>query len=133
MTAQVAHLRRSPAELKALVAEAQRRSSAWNADDVAAAYEHREYARALREIMAYADRINAAFDAAQRFPRERILVYKQVNVSPECPAAKVLLGKLQPPDCPHFGGRCTPDHPLGAPMVSPEGPCAAFYLHRRFP
>ncbi|MCE1163603.1 MAG: methionine--tRNA ligase, partial [Thiomonas sp.] len=35
------------------------------ADDVAAAYEHREYARALREIMAYADRINAAFDAAQ--------------------------------------------------------------------
>ena len=75
----------------------------------------------------------AAFDAAQRFPRERILVYKQVNVSPECPAAKVLLGKLQPPDCPHFGGRCTPDHPLGAPMVSPEGPCAAFYLHRRFP
>ena len=73
----------------------------------------------------------AAFDAAQRFPLDRKLVYKQVNALPECPAAKILLGKLQPPDCPHFGTRCTPDHPLGAPMVSPEGPCAAFYLHRR--
>ena len=73
----------------------------------------------------------AAHDAAQRFPRDLKLVYKQVNDSPECPAAQVLLGKLQPCDCPHFGGRCTPDHPLGAPMVSPEGPCAAFYLHRR--
>ncbi|HQQ61206.1 MAG TPA: hypothetical protein PKU89_07710, partial [Kiritimatiellia bacterium] len=30
-----------------------------------------------------------------------------------------------------FGTRCTPDRPLGAPMVSPEGPCAAFFLHRR--
>ena len=73
----------------------------------------------------------AALDAAQRFPFDRKLVYKQVNAPPECLAAKVLLGKLQPPDCPHFGTRCTPDHPLGAPMVSPEGPCAAFYLHRR--
>jgi len=73
----------------------------------------------------------AALDAAQRFPFDPKLVYKQVNAPPECPAANVLLGKLQPPDCPHFGTRCTPDHPLGAPMVSPEGPCAAFYLHRR--
>ena len=36
MTAQVAHLRRGPAELKALVTEAQRRSADWDADDVAA-------------------------------------------------------------------------------------------------
>lgn len=73
----------------------------------------------------------AAFDAAIRFPAPKTIVYKQLNDAPECPAAAVLLGKLQPPDCPHFGCRCTPDHPLGAPMVSPEGPCAAFYLHRR--
>lgn len=73
----------------------------------------------------------AAHDAALQFPPPKTIVCKQLHKAPECPAAAVLLGKLQPPDCPHFGTRCTPDHPLGAPMVSPEGPCAAFYLHRR--
>ena len=71
----------------------------------------------------------SAFDAARRFPTYYSSC-KYYSIS-ECPAADVLLGKLQPPDCPHFGVRCTPDHPLGAPMVSPEGPCAAFFLHRR--
>ena len=70
----------------------------------------------------------AAYDAAQRFPAP---ARPAVGEAPHCPADQVLLGRLQPPDCPHFGGRCTPDHPLGAPMVSPEGPCAACYLHRR--
>ena len=71
----------------------------------------------------------AAFDAAQRFPPPYTSC--KYYTFPECPTADVLLGKLQPPDCPHFGLRCTPDHPLGAPMVSPEGPCAAYFLHRR--
>ena len=70
----------------------------------------------------------AAFDAARKFPAPQTVAAVD---APHCPADQVLLGKLQPPDCPHFGTRCTPDHPLGAPMVSPEGPCAAFYLHRR--
>ena len=70
----------------------------------------------------------ADHDAAVRFPAPRRPV---AGAAPHCPADRVLLGKLQPPDCPHFGTRCTPDHPLGAPMVSPEGPCAAFFLHRR--
>lgn len=73
----------------------------------------------------------AAHDAALKFPAAFDIVCKQCQAALECPAASVLLGKLQPPDCPHFGTRCTPDHPLGAPMVSPEGPCAAFFLHRR--
>ena len=73
----------------------------------------------------------AAHDAALKFPSPKTIVCKQLQETPECPAAQVLLGKLQPPDCPHFGTRCTPDQPLGAPMVSPEGPCAAFFLHRR--
>ena len=47
-----------------------------------------------------------------------------------CPAAQVLLGRLEPVDCPHFASRCRPENPLGAPMVSPEGPCAAYFLHR---
>ena len=69
----------------------------------------------------------AAHDAARRFPAPPRAVDGN---APHCPADQVLLGKLQPPACPHFGTRCTPDHPLGAPMVSPEGPCAAFFLHR---
>jgi hydrogenase expression/formation protein HypD len=70
----------------------------------------------------------AAHDAAKKFPAPIIQARAD---APHCPADQVLLGKLQPVDCPHFGTLCTPDHPLGAPMVSPEGPCAAFYLHRR--
>jgi hydrogenase expression/formation protein HypD len=48
-----------------------------------------------------------------------------------CPAREVLLGRLRPPDCPHFGGSCTPETPLGAPMVSGEGCCAAHYRYAR--
>jgi hydrogenase expression/formation protein HypD len=49
----------------------------------------------------------------------------------ECIAAKVLQGLKKPTDCPAFGMRCTPHNPLGAPMVSSEGACAAYYNYRR--
>ena len=74
----------------------------------------------------------AAHDAAQQFPLDTSKLHND-GISADCPAAAVLLGKLQPCNCPHFATRCTPDSPLGAPMVSPEGPCAAFFLHRRGP
>jgi hydrogenase expression/formation protein HypD len=45
----------------------------------------------------------------------------------ECQAGKVLRGLLKPPECPAFGTRCTPTTPLGAPMVSAEGTCAAYF------
>ena len=48
-----------------------------------------------------------------------------------CRAAEVLQGKLKPAACPAFGVGCTPEHPLGAPMVSSEGACAAHYRWRR--
>lgn len=70
----------------------------------------------------------AAFDAAQRFPMRP--VEDPPPGEADCPAADVLLGRLQPNHCPHFSIRCTPDTPLGAPMVSPEGACAAFFHHR---
>lgn len=47
--------------------------------------------------------------------------------SDECLSGQVLTGKIKPTDCPHFGKRCTPESPLGAPMVSSEGACAAYY------
>lgn len=49
----------------------------------------------------------------------------------ECISALVLQGLKKPTDCSAFGTRCTPESPLGAPMVSAEGACAAYYLYRR--
>jgi hydrogenase expression/formation protein HypD len=49
----------------------------------------------------------------------------------ECISALVLQGLKKPNDCPAFGMRCTPHNPLGAPMVSSEGACAAYYNYRR--
>lgn len=49
----------------------------------------------------------------------------------ECISARIMQGLAKPTDCPAFGLRCTPDYPLGAPMVSSEGACAAYYQFRR--
>lgn len=47
-----------------------------------------------------------------------------------CRAADVLQGRLRPPQCPEFGRSCRPEQPLGAPMVSSEGACAAYFAYR---
>ncbi|MEO1126746.1 MAG: hydrogenase formation protein HypD [Cyanobacteria bacterium J06635_1] len=47
-----------------------------------------------------------------------------------CISGLVLQGLKKPRDCPAFGTRCRPEHPLGAPMVSSEGACAAYYRYR---
>ncbi len=52
--------------------------------------------------------------------------------SPLCIAGQVLQGLKKPHDCSAFGGQCTPEHPLGALMVSSEGACAAYYHYGRF-
>ncbi|MEY3543970.1 MAG: hydrogenase formation protein HypD [Cyanobacteriota bacterium] len=48
-----------------------------------------------------------------------------------CPSGLVLQGLLRPKQCPSFGSTCTPDSPLGAPMVSSEGACAAYHRYHR--
>ena len=45
----------------------------------------------------------------------------------ECISGLIMRGIQRPPQCPAFGTRCTPDHPIGAPMVSTEGACAAYF------
>ena len=55
----------------------------------------------------------------------------EVPEPPECISALVLQGLKKPFDCAAFGTRCTPENPLGAPMVSAEGACAAYYRYRR--
>ncbi len=70
------------------------------------------------------------FDAARRFGT---LAAQTVDCATECRAGDVLAGQIKPPECPAFGTRCTPDAPLGAPMVSSEGACAAYFQYRRVP
>jgi hydrogenase expression/formation protein HypD len=65
----------------------------------------------------------AAYDAERKFGLGGITV----NEPAECRAGDVLTGRLKPPLCAAFGTRCTPEHPLGALMVSSEGACAAYY------
>jgi hydrogenase expression/formation protein HypD len=65
------------------------------------------------------------FDAEERFA----VNVGVVRESPECISGLVLQGLRKPHECPAFGIRCTPERPLGAPMVSSEGACAAYYLY----
>jgi hydrogenase expression/formation protein HypD len=51
----------------------------------------------------------------------------ETEESPLCIAGKILQGMKKPNECSAFGQQCTPEHPLGAPMVSSEGACAACY------
>lgn len=51
--------------------------------------------------------------------------------SVDCISGLVLQGIRKPDTCPSFGNSCTPEHPLGAPMVSSEGACAAYYRYRQ--
>lgn len=69
----------------------------------------------------------ADFDAEKRFPVEKI----QTQESPLCIAGQILQGHKKPPQCAAFGRECTPEHPLGATMVSSEGACAAYYRYGR--
>jgi hydrogenase expression/formation protein HypD len=64
----------------------------------------------------------AEFDAERRHDCHRPSATDPVA----CHAGEILLGKLRPDQCPAFGNACAPDHPLGAPMVSSEGACAAY-------
>lgn len=48
----------------------------------------------------------------------------------QCIAGKIMRGLANPADCAAFGCACTPDNPIGAPMVSAEGVCAAHYRYR---
>lgn len=71
----------------------------------------------------------STFDAERRFPVALPLAAE----SQECRAGEVLRGQLRPDECAAFGNRCTPEQPLGAPMVSSEGACAAYWKYRRLP
>ena len=86
--------------------------------------------RGLGEIPASGLGLSSAysdFDAERRFGLDEL----HVDEPAECKSGLVLQGKLKPAECPAFGNQCTPEHPLGATMVSSEGACAAYYKYRR--
>jgi hydrogenase expression/formation protein HypD len=70
----------------------------------------------------------AGLDAAIRFDVTDL----SADEPSECRAGEVLQGHIRPHECPAFGKTCTPENPLGAPMVSSEGACAAYWKYRMF-
>ncbi len=69
----------------------------------------------------------SAWDAEVKFNLES----EVVKDHPACACGDILRGLKRPTDCKIFGTACTPDHPIGACMVSPEGSCSAYYLYGR--
>lgn len=65
----------------------------------------------------------SAYDANKKFAID----LNKADESKECIAGEILRGVKKPDQCPQFGKKCTPLNPLGAPMVSSEGACAAYY------
>ncbi|MCY6489018.1 hydrogenase formation protein HypD [Leptolyngbya sp. GGD] len=70
----------------------------------------------------------AEFDASLRF---QVSAQTSQSEQSDCISGLILQGIRKPQECAAFGTRCTPEHPLGAPMVSSEGACAAYYYARR--
>jgi hydrogenase expression/formation protein HypD len=70
----------------------------------------------------------AEYDAEKIFDVGEI----RTQESPLCIAGMILQGLRKPSECEAFGTKCTPEHPLGAPMVSSEGACAAYYHYGEY-
>ena len=86
--------------------------------------------RGLGEIPASGFQLRGRFqkyDANRRFPFSGEVAHE----SPECISGLILQGLKKPHQCPAFAVKCTPENPLGAPMVSSEGACAAYYHYGR--
>ena len=86
--------------------------------------------RGLGELPSSALRLREAyraFDAEARFE----LPYASIADHRACACPDILRGKKKPTDCKIFGTGCTPEHPMGSCMVSPEGSCAAYFAYGR--
>jgi hydrogenase expression/formation protein HypD len=69
----------------------------------------------------------AEFDARQQFE----LAASTLSNEGDCRSGDVMAGRIKPSECPLFGKACTPDSPVGAPMVSSEGTCAAYFRYAK--
>ena len=84
--------------------------------------------RGLGMISASGVELRAAYedyDARKKFALPKV----EGKANPACRCGEVLQGKCKPSDCKVFGKVCTPEHPIGACMVSNEGACSAYYQY----
>ena len=87
--------------------------------------------RGLGAIKGGGYRLRPPFDRLEQGALERNNACHNVTTETDCPSGLVLQGLMRPNQCPNYGTLCTPDSPLGAPMVSSEGACAAYHRYQR--
>lgn len=64
------------------------------------------------------------FNGEKKF---KVEIEKSQDLKPGCKCGEIMKGKAIPQDCPYFGKVCTPENPVGACIVSTEGPCYIAY------
>ena len=94
----------------------------------------------ISEVFAVSDRIwrgignipQSGYEVNDRFKNFNARLKFNIDIplaqeNKDCISGDIMKGLKKPKQCPNFGTRCKPEHPLGAPMVSSEGACAAYY------
>ena len=74
----------------------------------------------------------SGYDVNNAFKKYNARLKFNIDITPaeenkECISGDIMKGLKKPKECPNFRTKCKPEHPLGAPMVSSEGACAAYY------
>lgn len=77
---------------------------------------------------------NSGYEVKERYKNYNARLKFNLNLpfaaeNPDCISGQIMKGLKKPMQCPNFGKACGPEHPLGAPMVSSEGACAAYYQY----
>lgn len=98
--------------------------------------------KAMQEVFVRTDRTwrgigsigDSGLEVNERYQQFNARIKFTINMplaeeNKECISGDIMKGQKKPKDCPHFGKDCNPEHPIGAPMVSSEGACAAYYLY----
>jgi hydrogenase expression/formation protein HypD len=82
--------------------------------------------RGIGEIPESGYEVNERYQRYNARKKFKIRITK-AGENPSCISGDIMKGLKKPRQCPNFGIGCKPEHPLGAPMVSSEGACAAYY------
>lgn len=96
--------------------------------------------KTIHQVFEVGDRIwrgignipQSGYEVNDRYKQFNARLKFQINIplaaeNTACISGDIMKGLKKPKQCPHFGTKCKPEHPLGAPMVSSEGSCAAYY------
>jgi len=94
----------------------------------------------IEEVFKISDRVwrgigsipKSGYEVNERYKKYNARLKFNMNLptaeeNKECISGDIMKGLKKPVQCPHFGIKCKPEHPIGAPMVSSEGACAAYY------